>query len=117
MDIILHITRKDEWEQARASGSYRADTLETQGFIHCSTRQQVIRVANSLFRGHDDLVLLCIDSNRVEATIHYENLAGGDERFPHIYGPLNVEAVICVLDFKPQADGTFTLPASMPVDD
>jgi uncharacterized protein (DUF952 family) len=116
MDIILHITNRDDRDQARASGSFRADTLGTQGFIHCSTPQQVIRAANSLFQGQHDLVLLCIDSSKVAAGIEHENLEGGDELFPHLYGPLNLEAVVSVLDFEPQADGTFILPARVPVD-
>jgi uncharacterized protein (DUF952 family) len=113
MDIILHITQQDEWDKAKTLGSYRADTLESQGFIHCSTPEQVVRVANTLFRGQDDLVLLCIDSTEVEAEIRYENLEGGDELFPHVYGPLNAGAVVSVLDLKPQADGTFVPPESL----
>jgi uncharacterized protein (DUF952 family) len=116
MDIILHITTRDAWERATVSRSYRADTLESQGFIHCSKPEQVIRVANSLFRGQDNLVLLCIDSGEVDAEIRYENLEGGEQRFPHIYGPLNVEAVVRVLDFKPCPDGAFVLPESLRVD-
>jgi uncharacterized protein (DUF952 family) len=116
MDVILHITKRDAWEKAQALGSYRADTLESQGFIHCSTPAQAVRVANSLFRGQDDLVLLCIDSGEVEADIRYENLEGGEELFPHVYGPLNLSAVISALDFKPQTDGTFVLPRSPWID-
>lgn len=108
--IILHIARRDEWEKAKESGSYRADTLESQGFIHCSMPEQVISVANFLFPGQSNLVLLCIDSRKVEAEIRHENLEGGDKLFPHIYGPLNVGAVVKVVDFKPQSDGTFVMP-------
>ncbi|MCL0059713.1 DUF952 domain-containing protein [Dehalococcoidia bacterium] len=116
MDLILHIAKRNDWEKARSSGSYRADTLESQGFIHCSTPEQVIRVANFLLRGQDDLVLLCIDSKKLGAEIRMENLEGGDKLFPHVYGPLNVEAVVKVVDFKPQTDGTFVLPKCLPGD-
>lgn len=116
MDLILHITKRSNWEKAKSSGSYRGNTLESQGFIHCSRPNQVIRVANFLFRGQDDLILLCIDSKKVEAEIRIENLEGGDELFPHIYGSLNVEAVVRVVDFKPQTDGNFVLPKSLPSD-
>jgi uncharacterized protein (DUF952 family) len=116
MDMILHIARRDDWEKAQSSAAFRGDTLESEGFIHCSRPEQVVRVANSLYRGRDDLVLLCIDSSKVEAEIRYENLEGGDELFPHIYGPLNVAAVVAVLDFEPQADGTFTLPERLVVE-
>jgi uncharacterized protein (DUF952 family) len=113
MDLILHIAKRNEWEKAQSSGSYRADTLESQGFIHCSTPEQVVRVADSLFCGHEDLVLLCIDSEKVEAEIRIENLEGGDDLFPHIYAPLTVEAVVEAVDFKPQSDGTFVLPKTL----
>jgi len=116
MGIILHIAERSDWEQAKASGSYRADTLASQGFIHCSTPEQVIHVANAFFQGQEGLVLLCIDTAKVDAEIRHENLEGGDERFPHVYGPLDVDAVLSVLDFRPQPDGTFALPEGLPFD-
>ncbi len=70
-------------------------------------------MANFLFCGQTDLVLLCIDSRKVGADIRDENLEGGDNLFPHIYGPLNIDAVIKVLDFQPQANGTFVLPKAL----
>ncbi len=109
MEMILHITTRLQWEQARQAGAYRGDTLDTEGFIHCSTPTQVVAVANALFKGQHDLVLLCIDPARVEAEIRYEGLEGG-EQYPHIYGPFCTDAVIRVIDFKPGADGQFTLP-------
>jgi uncharacterized protein (DUF952 family) len=110
MSIILHIARQENWEEAQASGLYRAGTLMTEGFIHCSTPEQVVGVANTWFRGQRGLVLLCIDTEALEAEVRYENLESGDELFPHAYGPLNLEAVVRVLDFEPQADGAFALP-------
>jgi uncharacterized protein (DUF952 family) len=113
MDIILHIARQDDWEKARRAGSYQAGTLASQGFIHCSTPEQVVPVANALFPGQEDLVLLCIDTRKTGAEIRHENLEGGEELFPHVYGPLDVEAVVRVLKFKPEPDGTFTLPEGL----
>jgi uncharacterized protein (DUF952 family) len=113
MTTILHIARKTDWEQARAEGSYRADTLASEGFIHCSTPEQVIPVANHLFRGQPDLVLLVIDRDKVEAPIRDENLEGGTALFPHIYGPLNLDAVVDVLDFPPRTDGSFELSSKL----
>ena len=113
MTTILHITHKTDWEQARAEGSYRADTLASEGFIHCSTPEQVIPVANHLFRGQTNLVLLVIDRDKVQAPIRDENLEGGTTLYPHIYGPLNLDAVVDVLDFPPRADGSFELPPKL----
>ena len=100
MSRIWHITTRQQWEQAQLTQIYRSDSLEAEGFIHCSTPQQVIKVANTLFLGQPGLVLLGIDSEKVQAEIRYEEV-DGTERFPHIYGSLNTEAVVEVLDFEP----------------
>ena len=68
-------------------------------------------MANALFKGQRDLVLLYIDPHAVSAEIKYEAPPGSQEAFPHIYGPLNTDAVIKVVDFLPDAVGLFTLPA------
>jgi uncharacterized protein (DUF952 family) len=108
--IIFHITKRNQWEEAKASGVYRTGNLANQGFIHCSTGEQIISVANGLFHGQSDLVLLSIETEKVRSRIQYENLEGGTNLFPHIYGPLNVDAVVTTVDFKPQPDGSFKLP-------
>ncbi|MEW5854446.1 MAG: DUF952 domain-containing protein [Myxococcota bacterium] len=115
MSLILHITGKDAWEVARALGRYEGDTLHTEGFIHCSTPAQVVRVANARFRARKDLVLLAIDERKVPARVVHENLEGGSEPFPHIYGALPTSAVVAVLPFAPRLDGTFALPELPPL--
>lgn len=110
MAIILHIADGAAWQQAQAHGAYRGDTLETDGFIHCSLREQVIPVANALFKGQTGLIVLCIDEDKVIADIRYEDCYDAGQTFPHIYGALNLDAVVSVADFPPDADGTFTLP-------
>ncbi len=109
MTLLLHITPRATWEDALASGRYEGDTLATEGFIHCSTQQQVVRVADARFRGRTGLVLLCIDPQKVQPEIRYEPAEQG-ELFPHIYGPLNADAVVRVEAFEPGPDGRFTLP-------
>ncbi len=106
---LFHITRRADWQKALEDGAYQADSLASQGFIHCSTRAQVVGVANNIYRGQHGLVLLEIDSRRVQPEIRHENLEGGTDLFPHIYGPLNLEAVEKVIEFEPGADGRFTL--------
>lgn len=115
MTIIYHITRKADWDAALAAGSYAADSLASEGFIHCSTVQQVIATANRIFKGRRDLVLLCVESARVKAAIRYENLEGGANLFPHIYGALAPDAVTAVCVFPPCGDGLFALPVSIAV--
>ena len=84
MSIILHITRSQQWEQAKQVQSYRGDTLDSEGFIHCSTLPQVLKSANKFFVGQTGLLLLSIDSEKVESEIKYELAAG--ENYPHITG-------------------------------
>ena len=108
--LIFHITQRKDWDDAQIIGSYQADSLSTHGFIHCSTREQYIRVANSRFHGNDGLVLLLIDPEKVNQEIRYENLEGGAALFPHIYGPLNIDAVVKVIEFQPLENGDFIGP-------
>ena len=113
MSIILHITKRAKWEKALKAGQYEADSLHDQGFIHCSKSEQVISVANFKFHGRKDVVLVCIDADKVASEIRYENCKGGNELFPHIYGPLNLDAVTDVYEFQPLPDGSFVLPDNL----
>ncbi len=111
MATIFHITKRAEWERAKQEGTYQAPSLASEGFIHCSKDDQVIRTANRLFSGQMGLVLLEIDTHRVKAEIRYENCEGGQEEFPHIYGALDLDAVVRVLTFEPGENGSFAMPA------
>jgi uncharacterized protein (DUF952 family) len=106
---IFHITTERAWAEANAQHAYTADSLATEGFIHCSKADQVVWVANQRFRGRTDLVLLHIDPSRLDAKVVYENLEGGQMLFPHVYGAIPVAAVVDVMAFRPSADGTFAL--------
>jgi uncharacterized protein (DUF952 family) len=111
--VILHFCGRAEWAGALASGEYAADTLPTEGFIHCSTAEQVHLPANALARGRTDLVLLQIDVARLVAPVRWEPGDPADPdsmTFPHVYGPIPVAAVVAVHDFPPSPDGFFTLP-------
>jgi len=109
MSTILHITQRQQWEQAKNLGSYRADSLDLEGFIHCSRAAQIVKVANRFFKNQKDLVLLFIDYEKVNAEIRDEEAEVG-EFFPHIYGELNIDAVYQVIDFVAGEDGLFELP-------
>jgi uncharacterized protein (DUF952 family) len=115
---ILHITSRPEWTSAERRGLFAASSLMKEGFIHCSTAEQVVPVANSLYRGQKGLVLLVVDETKLKPEVRWEAPAeapagGGSssDLFPHIYGPLNVDAIVNVLDFPPDASGNFVLPA------
>lgn len=110
-DLIFHITPYDSWASAQIDGIYRGDTLESEGFIHTSTLQQIVRTANKFYHARSGLVLLCIDPLRVQPSIRWE-APGPDvhEVFPHIYGPLNLDAVVKVIPYEPRPDGLFDPP-------
>lgn len=112
MSLIIHIISDTQWAEAQRHGSYEGDTLATEGFIHCSTPQQTLWVANGRFVGRTDLLLLCIDTDRLRSELRYEE-SEVDQYFPHIYGPLNLEAVIEVMPFPPGTDGRFGLPEAV----
>jgi uncharacterized protein (DUF952 family) len=106
---IFHITTSSAWDQARAAGAYEPPSLEHEGFIHLSGADQVVAVANRAFRGQSGLVLLCVASERLAAVVRYEHAEDAGEAFPHLYGPLNLDAVSRVLPIVEGADG-FELP-------
>jgi uncharacterized protein (DUF952 family) len=98
---IFHIASSSEWADARRSGELRSSTrsrsLDEEGFIHCSDAHQVLGVANELFRDPaDSLVVLRIEVERLRAPVRYERPEGAHESFPHVYGPVNVDAVVAV---------------------
>lgn len=108
--ILYHIAEKARWLSQVHKGIYEPDQFEIDGFIHCSTETQVLEVANRFYKGKDNLVLLKIDANLVVAPIVFENLEGGQEQFPHIYGHLNTNSVVGIIDFIPDESGDFSLP-------
>ncbi len=108
--MILHITSKAEWLEAQSRGEYVAPSLQSEGFIHCSTEKQVLHVANAFYRGRTDLVLLKIDESKLNSGLKWEPPAGPpapgistSDQFPHIYGPINLSAVSTVFDFPPDS--------------
>jgi len=113
-EFILHVTSRTAWSAAQKSRQFVADSLEREGFIHCSRASQILRVANLYFSGQHGLKILLIDPARLIPELRWE--PGVDleaELFPHIYGPINLDAVVDVLDFEPDAAGKFNLPKSL----
>ena len=116
--MILHILRRADWESALARGAYAPASLAAEGFIHCSTTQQILHTANRFYRGQRGLIVLCIDESLLETGLKYEPPTPArdnalDDLFPHFYGPLNLDAVVRVIDFPSDADGTFRMPTAL----
>lgn len=113
--MIFHIVSKPEWQNAIRTGTYEPASVKTEGFVHCSTRRQTAATANRFFRGRRDLVLLCIEPERLTARLRFERPADisdarAQELFPHVYGPINLDAVVQEIDLPCDGNGTFRLP-------
>lgn len=107
---IYHIAHKKDWQKAQKEGIYWVESLEQEGFIHCSTQGQVTSTANRFFKGQQDLLLIQIDSEKVSAEIRYEE--ADSQLFPHLYGTLDLEAVTQVQSFQANEEGNFAFPQS-----
>ncbi len=92
--MIYHITTKANWENALLEGFYEAPSLKTEGFIHNSTAAQVQGVIDRYYAGQSDLVKLHIDETKLLAELKYELATSINELFPHIFGVINVNAVV-----------------------
>jgi histidine triad (HIT) family protein len=108
--FILHIAKKSDWEKAQAQGEYKASSLSSEGFIHFSYPSQAVESANRHFRGEKDVVLLRVDESKLKSQLKVEPSRGGQE-FPHLYGPLNTDAVIEAIPFQEFGNEGFALPA------
>jgi uncharacterized protein (DUF952 family) len=100
MTKLFHITEAMNWQAALSEGFYVAASLQTQGFIHLSEQHQVKDVGNRFYQGKVGLVLLEIEGDRLTSNLRYDEVPG-DGTFPHLYGPLNLDAVIKVWPFTP----------------
>lgn len=136
MSHIYHITSRAAWQQALQTGEYRPESLAREGFIHFSTREQLLTVANAFYRGQSDLVVLAVETERLHAELRYEPPVHpkADEEadkavekadaetdktdgeadglpsaalFPHLYGALNTDAVVQVIELIPNEQGGF----------
>ena len=105
MHQIVHICSQPDWQSAQTAGEYRAASLPTEGFIHCSRPEQALDTANRYYAGQQGLLLLWINPATLRAELHWESSHG--EVYPHLYGPLNLEAVSQVTPFSPDVDGVF----------
>jgi glutathione S-transferase len=102
---LFHIALADDWAAAQSRGEYttstRGRTLAEEGFIHCSFADQVDATGNRFYADVDDAVVLRVDPGRLTSRVEVEDLAGTGERFPHVYGPIPVIAVVDVQPLRP----------------
>lgn len=92
--MIYHVTKKQAWEEALQKGFYEAASLATEGFIHNSSLTQVAGVLERYYKNETNLMLLHIDESKLSSPLKYELAPSVNEMFPHIYGPINIDAVV-----------------------
>lgn len=110
---VFHITERSSFAAALETGAYETGSLKSEGFVHCSTREQILRTAARFFAGRSGLVILCIEAARLGMQLRYETAHG--EAFPHCYSAIPLDAMPAVLDFPCRADGGFDLPEELSV--
>lgn len=110
---LVHLAESDRWKAARATGSYLPAEFDADGFTHLSALHQVLTPANRFYRSRTDLVALVVDAAAIGEHLVWEPGTGTQEYFPHLYAPMSVDAVLAEVPFRPEADGSFLLPADL----
>lgn len=109
---IYLLRSKADYEAGLRAGFIDDASLKTSGFIHASPQDQLTRVANKYYRSITEVICCVIETAKVDAVIKWEPATGG--LYPHIYGPLNMDAVAWVVPLVPGADGKFNIePAAL----
>ena len=98
MAIIFHLTTGQEWQEAKVKGRYEAASLSDEGFIHCSEERQVAGVLERYFSGKRGLVKLSVETDRLTSPLYYDWSPSVEDTFPHVYGPINLDAVVDVAE-------------------
>ena len=105
--MLYHIALPTDWAAAQEAGQYSASTrgrtLADDGFIHCSFAEQVAATAARFYGDLDEVVMLEIDPDRLTSAVVVEDLSGTGEAFPHVYGPIELAAVVAATPTQPAA--------------
>jgi uncharacterized protein (DUF952 family) len=109
MAKIFHLITERDWELAQESGQWRPESLDKEGFIHCSVdEEQAMRVVARLYSERADLLALEVDTEKLHYPVISEPSRSG-EIYPHIYGPLELSAIINILRVKADGQGSYAL--------
>ena len=111
--MIYRIAEQADWTAAQKTGHFASPDLTTEGFIHFSARSQVQGVSERYYAQRTGLWLLAVDESRLTVPLRWENTTGGTELFPHVYGPVPLEAVVCHAPLAREADGRIHWPAGL----
>ncbi|MDQ2749475.1 MAG: DUF952 domain-containing protein [Pseudonocardiales bacterium] len=111
MDALFHIVDRSAWQTAVSRGEYRAESLDSEGFIHCSFATQVSAVANARFRDVDGLCVVELDPDRLDAPVVIEDSYGSGTAYPHVYGPISSAAAVRVHGLPRDPGGDYRFSA------
>lgn len=104
---IYHLALRSDWERA-PDEDYCVPSLATEGFIHCSLARQVAWAANRFYTDAEGLLVLTLDPGRLSSPVKLEPAA--NDVFPHIYGPINRQAVVAATELTRGPDGRWWFP-------
>jgi uncharacterized protein (DUF952 family) len=111
---IYKICDRTQWQEAERLGVFRGAPVDAQdGFIHFSTAEQAMETAAKHFAGAADLVLVAVEARHLGPALKWEVSRGG-ALFPHLYGPLPLDAVIWTTPLPLGDDGRHIFPEAMP---
>jgi uncharacterized protein (DUF952 family) len=105
---IFHIIAPDVWAEAVKCGEYRPASVWTEGFVHFSFADQVAGTANLAYRDEPDLVVVEVESDRVDAELKVEDSYRGGTEFPHVYGAIPPESAVAIHPLRRATDGSWT---------
>jgi uncharacterized protein (DUF952 family) len=108
ISVIFHLATPEDWERASRRGVYTTASLHDRGFVGCATATQNAAVANARFAGRGDLVRLLIDTERLSSQLRFEPPTADGEAFPHIYGPVHLDAIFEATPYRSGPDGRFS---------
>jgi uncharacterized protein (DUF952 family) len=100
MSTIFHITSKADWELAKKNGFYEAPALKEEGFIHCCNENQVEDILGKYYSNRIDIIGLKIETEKLTSQYIFEWSPSLEQTFPHVYGPINIDAVESVIDYS-----------------
>jgi len=109
MSNIVHALSRSDWHSFQEQGEYHPDSLDSQGFVHCSKPGQIVVVADINHPDSDEMVLLLLDESRLDSPVRYETSGDGASAFPHVYGPLTLDGVVDSFSFEQDETG-YRLP-------
>lgn len=101
--MIYHIVAPEVWENFKDKDFYEAESLRTEGFIHCSFRGQLEAVLQRYYEDAEKILVLEIETEKLVSKPVEEPSTGG-EIYPHIYGTINREAIVGITERSPMFD-------------